>query len=143
MKFQFESVHKNLNSNVVHQHSLLYDDSKSEFEQGGSKCQFEPIRKNSNFNLVHQPSQPYGSNTKFEQGRRAPEFEPLTENVELEAEARDANIKNTKTRKNKAATKEKLETTKKFSNHIEFIDYIPTHEVIIYSHLFAYGFYVE
>ena len=35
-----------------------------------------------------------------------------------------------------------VDPTQKFSNHIEFMDYIPTHEVVTYRHLFAYGFYI-
>jgi len=65
----------------------------------------------------------------------------LTENERVESV--DVDIKNKKTYNNRTANKEKLELTKKFSNHIKFIDYIPTHEVITYRHLFAYGFYVE
>ena len=51
--------------------------------------------------------------------------------------------KNKKGRGTRATTKENPELAKKYSNHIEFIDYIPTHEVITYRHLFAYSFYVE
>ena len=65
------------------------------------------------------------------------------ENEEVEAGNREIDGKNTKIGKNQNTTKDNLEPAKKFSNHIEFKDYIPTHEVITYRHLFAYGFYVE
>lgn len=44
---------------------------------------------------------------------------------------------------NRNANIENPEPAKRFSNHIEFKDYIPTHETITYRHLFGYGFYVE
>ena len=92
-------------------------------------------------NFVHQP--PRG-------GRSKSQFEPLTENEEIKVEKKMVDGKNKEmkvedrrvcNRTNK--TKEKQETEKRLSNHIEFIDYIPIHEVITYRHLFAYGFYVE
>ena len=73
-------------------------------------------------------------------------------NEELKTESREElniEIKNKSKTKNEqiAKTKTKSKTTspaiQKFSNHIKFIDYIPTHELITYRHLFAYGFYVE
>ena len=76
-------------------------------------------------------------------GANAPEFEPLTENARVEAGNGQADTKNKKTHNNITMTNEKLEPAKKFSNHIKFIDYIPTHGIITYRHLFAYGFYVE
>ena len=97
-----------------------------------------------NSNVVHQHSLKYGSNSQFEKGRRAPEFEPLTENEgfesgngEIESGYGEFDTKNNKTHDNRTANKENLEPAKKYSNHIEFIDYIPTHEVITYPHLFA------
>lgn len=42
----------------------------------------------------------------------------------------------------KTNNNKQTEPQKNFSNHIEFVDYIPTHEVITYRHLFAYGFYI-
>ena len=102
------------------------------------------VRKvNSNSRVVHQPSQPYGSNTQFEQGRRECEFEPFAKNEKVETKNGEVDTKNKKTHNTRTTVKEKTEPAKKFSNHIEFIDYIPTHEVITYHHLFAYGFYVE
>lgn len=74
-----------------------------------------------------------------------------TTNEELKTENREelnTNIESN-ARKNKPTTKTKTKnkatppTIQKFSNHIKFIDYIPTHELITYRHLFAYGFYVE
>ena len=87
----------------------------------------------------------------------APEFEPFTkvtqdepknENIETKiGETVTANdkveTKNKKSGKPKTKNKAIPQTTQKFSNHIKFIDYIPTHEIITYRHLFAYGFYVE
>lgn len=60
-------------------------------------------------------------------------------NTNIESNAR----KNKQTAKTKAKSKATPPTIQKFSNHIKFIDYIPTHEIITYRHLFAYGFYVE
>lgn len=75
-----------------------------------------------------------------------------TVNEELKIESREelnANIESKDKTKDKQAAKTKIKskaassTIQKFSNHIKFIDYIPTHEIITYRHLFAYGFYVE
>ena len=73
-----------------------------------------------------------------------------TTNERLKPEGREElniEIKNKSKTKNeqiaKTKTKATLSTIQKFSNHIKFIDYIPTREVITYRHLFAYGFYVE
>ena len=60
-------------------------------------------------------------------------------NTNIESNAR----KNKQTAKTKTKNKATPPTIQKFSNHIKFIDYIPTHEIITYRHLFAYGFYVE
>ena len=104
-----------------------------------------------------QRAQPYSSKCQFENGSRAPEFEPFakitnanSKKGEFETEIDEivtANEKaETKTKKKgRSKTKNKVtpQTTQKFSNHIKFIDYIPTHEIITYRHLFAYGFYVE
>ena len=49
---------------------------------------------------------------------------------------------NVKTRECKDKGVVQTESEKKYSNHIEFVDYIPTHEVVTYRHLFAYGFYI-
>ena len=75
-----------------------------------------------------------------------------TTNEELKTENREelhTNIESKSKTKNKQTPKPKTKnkttppTIQKFSNHIKFIDYIPTHELITYRHLFAYGFYVE
>ena len=73
-----------------------------------------------------------------------------TTNERLKPEGREElniEIKNKSKTKNEQIAKTKTKATpstiQKFSNHIKFIDYIPTHEIIAYRHLFAYGFYVE
>ena len=90
-------------------------------------------------------------------GRRTPEFEPYSKTKAINPEKGEIETKNdetatanekveTKTKKKgrpKTKNKGTPQTTQKFSNHIKFIDYIPTHEIITYRHLFAYGFYVE
>ena len=90
-------------------------------------------------------------------GRRAPAFEPFDKNktinlekVEFETEIDETGTANekveTKNRQKgrpKAQNKKSTLTIQKFLNHIKFIDYIPTIEIITYRHLFAYGFYVE
>ena len=90
-------------------------------------------------------------------GSRAPEFEPFdkitqvepeNEKVEPEigkTETANENVetKNRQKGRPKAQNKKSTLTIQKFSNHIKFIDYIPTRELITYRHLFAYGFYVE
>ena len=60
--------------------------------------------------------------------------ETANENVETQ---------NKKRGRPKAQNKKSTLAIQRFSNHIKFIDYIPTHEIITYRHLFAYGFYVE
>lgn len=64
--------------------------------------------------------------------------EELNTNIDNKSKTKNEQTAKTKT-KNKATPP----TIQKFSNHIKFIDYIPTHEFITYRHLFAYGFYVE
>lgn len=93
--------------------------------------------------------------TTIETGNKTekPNFNTITTktaNEELKTESRvelNTNIESkTKTKNEQTAkTKNKITppTIQKFSNHIKFIDYIPTHEIITYRHLFAYGFYVE
>lgn len=90
-------------------------------------------------------------------GASAPEFEPFTKNRTInpkkgefgteidEAVTENENVetKNKKRGRPKGRNKNLTSTIQKFSNHIKFIDYIPTHELITYRHLFAYGFYVE
>ena len=89
-------------------------------------------------------------------GANAPQFEPFakTKAINLEKGEVGTEIGKTATANEKAETKNKKrgrpkaknKTTppaiQKFSNHIKFIDYIPTHELITYRHLFAYGFYI-
>ena len=82
-----------------------------------------------------------------------PKFNTITTkttNEKLKTESREepnANIENKSKTKNEQIAKTKTKATpstiQKFSNHIKFIDYIPTCEIITYRHLFAYGFYVE
>ena len=90
-------------------------------------------------------------------GASTPQSEPFTKitQVEFENEKVETEIVETATANDKVETKNKKRgrpkgknknltlTIQKFSNHIKFIDYIPTHEIITYRHLFAYGFYVE
>ena len=89
-------------------------------------------------------------------GANAPEFEPFDKNKtinpekeEFETEAcktgtanEKVETKNKKSGRPKAKNKTTPPAIQKFSNHIKFIDYIPTHELITYRHLFAYGFYI-
>ena len=110
-----------------------------------------------NPNSFPQSAQPYSSKCQFETGSRAPEFEPFAKNEtinpekgEIETEIGETGTvndkvetKNKKRGRPKAKNKKLTPTIQKFSNHIKFIDYIPTHELITYRHLFAYGFYVE
>ena len=124
---------------------------------GGSKSQFEPVLKNSNSSGFLQSADPYGSKSQFKIGANAPEFEPFAKNktINLEKGEIETEIDKTGTANDKVETKNKKRgrpkgknknltlTIQKFSNHIKFIDYIPTHELITYRHLFAYGFYVE
>ena len=131
--------------------------SKCQFEFGSSNSHFEPVLKNSNQRGFLQSAEPYGSKSQFENGRRAPQFEPFdkitnanTEKGEVETEiGKTATVnekvehKNKQKGRPKAQNKKSTLTIQKFSNHIKFIDYIPTHELITYRHLFAYGFYVE
>ena len=90
-------------------------------------------------------------------GASAPKFEPFakitkdnSEKGEFETKTCETGTVNDKVEtKNKKRVRPKKKkkkltpTIQKFSNHIKFIDYIPTHELITYRHLFAYGFYVE
>ncbi len=122
-----------------------------------SKSQFEPVLKNSNQRGFLQSAEPYGSKSQFENGRRASAFEPFekitnanSEKGKAETEVGETGTanekvetKNKKRGRPKAKNKKLTLTIHKFSNHIKFIDYIPTHELITYRHLFAYGFYVE
>lgn len=121
------------------------------------QCQSETLVNYSNPKGFLQSSQPYGSNCQFKPGASAPEFEPFdkitnanTEKGELETGIDEAVTENenveTKNKKRgilKTKNKASAQTTQKFSNHIKFIDYIPTHGIITYRHLFAYGFYIK
>ena len=104
-----------------------------------------------------QSAEPYGSKSQFEKGASAPQFEPFAKitNANTEKGEFETKIGETVTANEKVETKTKQKgrhevkdkkielTIQKLSNHIKFIDYIPTHEIITYRHLFAYGFYVE
>lgn len=155
---QFESIPRTSNSRGSLQSSQQYA-SKYQFEPlvhyssskeslqslqlNSLKCKFETVAKHMNPRGFLQRAQPYSSKCQFENGANAPAFEPLTENARVEAGNGQVDTKNKKMHNNITMTNENLESAKKFSNHIEFIDYIPTHEVITYRHLFAYGLYVE
>ena len=130
---------------------------KCQFKLGSSKSQFEPIHKNSNQRGFLQSAEPYGSKFQFENGRSKSQFEPFAKNETINhgKEEIETGINKTATANENVETKIKKggrpkaknkttpPTIQKFSNHIKFIDYIPTHELITYRHLFAYGFYVE
>ena len=90
---------------------------------GANASQFEPFDKITNANPK-----------KGEVEAEIDKFETANENVET---------KNKKRGRPKAKNKTSPPTIQKLSNHIKFIDYIPTHELITYRHLFAYGFYVK
>lgn len=64
------------------------------------------------------------------------------ENVEENANNQKVENDNKNYKLCKTNCKDKFVDASKHSNHIKFIDYIPTHEVITYRHLFAYGFYI-
>ena len=90
-------------------------------------------------------------------GASAPEFEPFAKITKDNLEKGEVETKTCKTGtvNDKVETKNKKRGNPKdknkkstlaiqrFSNHIKFIDLIPTREIITYRHLFAYGFYVE
>ena len=90
-------------------------------------------------------------------GRRASQFEPYSKTKAINPEKGEVETKTCKTGtvNDKVETKNKKRGNPKdknkkstlaiqrFSNHIKFIDLIPTREIITYRHLFAYGFYVE
>lgn len=155
-KCQSEPILKNSNPKEFLQSAEPYS-SKCQFGLGSSNSQFEPANKNSNSRGFLQSAQPYGSKSQFENGRRAPAFEPFDKNktINLEKGEFETEIDETGTANEKVETKNRQKgrpkaqnkkstlTIQKFSNHIKFIDYIPTLEIITYRHLFAYGFYVE
>ena len=155
LKCKFETVAKHMNPRGFLQRAQPYG-SKSQFENGRRAPQFEPANKNSNSRGFLQSAQPYGSKFQFENGASAPQFEPFEkiskdnpEKGEVEAEIdkfetanENVETKNKKRGRPKAKNKTSPPTIQKLSNHIKFIDYIPTHELITYRHLFAYGFYI-
>ena len=96
-------------------------------------------------NLFNTKSLPYqcSSFNGAGGGRRAPEFEPFAKITQVEPENEKVEIKNKQKGNSKTQNKKLTLTIQRFSNHIKFINYIPTHEIITYRHLFAYGFYVE
>ena len=172
MNCQFQHIVLHLNYQRLLQHSLQgslnsqcehvrKNSSPRGFLQSSQrsvpKCQFEPVIKNSNPKGFLQSTQLYGSKSQFENGRRSPEFEPFakitnanTEKREFETEIDETGTVNDKVEiKTKQKGRHKVKnkkiplTIQKLSNHIKFIDYIPTYELITYRHLFAYGFYVE
>lgn len=170
-KCQFEPVLKNSNSRWLLQSAQQYG-SKSQFENGSSNSQFEPFTKITQvepekekieteidkFNCEDVVTDTKIVDIKTSQIKNKtekPKFNTITTkttNEKLKTESREepnANIESNVKTKNKQTTKTKIKnkttlpTIQKFSNHIKFIDYIPTHELITYRHLFAYGFYVE
>lgn len=160
-KSQFEPVLKNSNQRGFLQSAEPYG-SKSQFENGRRAPKFEPFAKITNANTekgeieteidetgtvnirtitneIENENKKINSNT----------VTTKTTNERLKPEGREepnANIENKSKTKNeqiaKTKTKATQSTIQKFSNHIKFIDYIPTHELITYRHLFAYGFYI-
>ena len=156
---QFEPANKNSNSRGFLQSAQPYG-SKSQFENGANAPEFEPFDKNKTINPEKEEFETKNGNihtlineTKNEKEKtnsntittKAPNEELKTEvkeelntNIESKSKTKNEQIVKTKT-KNKTTPP----TIQKFSNHIKFIDYIPTHEIITYRHLFAYGFYVE
>ena len=141
-------------------------------QPGANAPQFEPFAKNKTINpkkgaFETEIGNIYTNTNETENGKTnsntimiktaSEEFKKYsnltkTPNKELKTESREElniRIESKSKTENKqiAKTKTKNKTTpptiQKFSNHIKFIDYIPTHEIITYRHLFAYGFYVE
>ena len=127
---EFEPFDKITNANT----------EKGEFETEINKTETENIRTITN--ETENEKEKTNSNTittKTTNERLKPEGrEELNANIESKSKTKNEQTDKTKT-KNKATPP----TIQNFSNHIKFIDYIPTHEIITYRHLFAYGFYVE
>lgn len=135
--------------------------SKCQFENGSRASAFEPLAKNGIINpkkweLKTEIDEAVTKNINIHTITNEAEKEKTNSNThitepaneKLKPESREelnANIESKTKTKNEqiAKTKATPQTTQKFSNHIKFIDYIPTHEIITYRHLFAYGFYVE
>ena len=140
---------------------------QTSLQQGANEPQFEPFVKITNANTEKRDieTETYKTGTANENihiliNETENEKEKTisntittkTANEELKTEVREelnANIESKSKTKNEQIVKTKTKnkttppTIQKFSNHIKFIDYIPTHEIITYRHLFAYGFYVE
>ena len=93
--------------------------------------------------MVFQSSQPHSSKCQFEIGANASEFEPFVKNKAINPEKGEFETENKQKGRPKVKDKKIAPPVQKLSNHIKFIDYIPTNEIITYRHLFAYGFYVE
>lgn len=112
------------------------------------KCQFKL--------MVHYSNPQRFPQASF-QGASAPAFEPFDKNKiintekgeveteinKTEAENEKVEIKTKQKRRHKGKNKKIPPAIQKFSNHIKFIDYIPTRGIITYRHLFAYGFYIK
>ena len=165
-KSQFEPANKNSNQRGFLQSAEPYG-SKSQFENGANAPQFEPFAKNKAINpekeefetendrtgTANENIHTFINETKNEKEKtNSNTVTTKTANEKFKPESREelnTNIKSNVKTKNKQTTKTKTKikanppTIQKYSNHIEFIDYIPTHELITYRHLFAYGFYVE
>ena len=163
---QFKPANKNSNSREFLQSAQPYG-SKFQFENGSRVSEFEPFAKITNanpkkgeveaeidkFETANENIRTLINKTKNEKEKtNSNTVTTKTANKELKSESREelnTNIESNVKTKNKQTTKTKTKikanppTIQKYSNHIEFIDYIPTHELITYRHLFAYGFYVE
>ncbi len=96
---------------------------------GGREPQFEPFTQNGQF-------EPENEKIVTEMGK------PKSGTEKIKTETREAKTANGQMRHYKIKSKENTSPVQKYSNHIEFVDYLPTHEVITYRHLFAYGFYI-
>ena len=140
------------------------------FNSGSSNSQFEPFDKNKTINPEKEEfeteidkfnCEDVVTDTKIvdiktsqtKNKTEKPKFNTITTkttNEKLKTESREelnTNLESKSKTKNEQIAKTKTKATpptiQKFSNHIKYIDYIPTHELITYRHLFAYGFYVE
>lgn len=163
---QFEPTNKNSNSKGFLQSAQPYG-LKCQFENGANAPKFEPFAKNKAINpekwefeteigktgTANENIRTLINKTKNEKEKtNSNNITTKTINEVLKTESREepnTNIKGIARTKIKQTTKTKTKrkatppTIQKFSNHIKFIDYIPTREIITYRHLFAYGFYVE
>lgn len=171
LKCKFETVAKHMNPRGFLQRAKPYS-SKCQFENGANAPEFEPFVKTKAINpekgefeteidkfhsedAVTVIKKVVVKTSQTENKTEKPKFNTITTktaNEKFKPESREelnSNIENKSKTKNKQITKTKTKskatppTIQKFSSHIKFIDYIPTHELITYRHLFAYGFYVE